>query len=213
MLPLASRAAREVEQRLFDLVGLSERLMLQRYLQERRRAKGPLVFITQATMIKNAAADRLLDADDEVLLREWASCRPRAEPAESRLTLSRGNNVALRWEPLLDGGAHVGAVLRLKPIRDGDSGRPPRRDSRPTFGWDSLTGAERTVIDLVTEGLTNREAAERLFLSRHTVGFHLRSIFSKLGVTSRVELTRVAIEHDPARYSPSLRLLAIPGSS
>jgi DNA-binding NarL/FixJ family response regulator len=55
------------------------------------------------------------------------------------------------------------------------------------------------VIDLVADGLTNREAGERLFLSHHTVGFHLRSIFNKLGVSSRVELTRVAFDHEAGR--------------
>src|ERR1700737_3467275 len=54
MLPLARRAAREIEQRLVDAAGVSERLMLQRFLRDRRRAKGPLVFITQRTMITNA---------------------------------------------------------------------------------------------------------------------------------------------------------------
>jgi DNA-binding CsgD family transcriptional regulator len=47
------------------------------------------------------------------------------------------------------------------------------------------------VIDLVAQGLTNREAGERLFLSHHTIGYHLRSIFTKLGVHSRVELARL----------------------
>jgi DNA-binding NarL/FixJ family response regulator len=55
------------------------------------------------------------------------------------------------------------------------------------------------VIALVADGLTNREAGERLFLSHHTVGFHLRSIFCKLGVNSRVELTRASFEHDAER--------------
>ena len=72
MLPLATRAAREIEQRLVDAAGVSERLVLQRFLQERRRAKGPLVFVTGGTMIANAAADRLIEADDEPLLRDCA---------------------------------------------------------------------------------------------------------------------------------------------
>jgi DNA-binding CsgD family transcriptional regulator len=54
-----------------------------------------------------------------------------------------------------------------------------------------LTPTEHSVAELVAEGLTNRQIAERLFLSRHTVGFHLRSIFRKLSVTSRVDLTRL----------------------
>jgi DNA-binding CsgD family transcriptional regulator len=69
---------------------------------------------------------------------------------------------------------------------------------RPDAGWAALTDAELAVARLVAEGLTNREAAERLFISPHTVSSHLRHVFAKLGVNSRVELTRLAGEHDRA---------------
>jgi DNA-binding CsgD family transcriptional regulator len=65
---------------------------------------------------------------------------------------------------------------------------------RPAFGWDSLTDTERRVADLVAEGLSNRQAANRLFLSTHTVAFHLRHIFCKLGISSRVQLARLTAE-------------------
>ena len=72
------------------------------------------------------------------------------------------------------------------------------RTDHPDWGWASLTEAERRVAAAVAEGLTNRQAAERLFLSRHTVDFHLRQIFLKLGIRSRVELTRLVVqEPDP----------------
>lgn len=67
---------------------------------------------------------------------------------------------------------------------------------RPARGWGSLTDSELAVARLVAEGLTNREAAERLFVSPHTVNSHLRHAFTKLGVTSRVELSRLVGEHD-----------------
>jgi DNA-binding CsgD family transcriptional regulator len=69
------------------------------------------------------------------------------------------------------------------------------RADRPASGWESLTDSERRVADAVAEGLTNRQAGERLFLSRHTVDFHLRQIFLKLGIRSRVELTRLVVQH------------------
>jgi DNA-binding CsgD family transcriptional regulator len=59
-------------------------------------------------------------------------------------------------------------------------------------GWPALTAAEKAVAQLVAEGLTNREVAERLFVSPHTVNSHLRHIFTKLGINSRVELARMA---------------------
>jgi DNA-binding CsgD family transcriptional regulator len=63
---------------------------------------------------------------------------------------------------------------------------------RPERGWSAMTDSETAVARLVAEGLTNREVAERLFISPHTVGGHLRNIFTKLGVRSRVELARIA---------------------
>src|ERR1700750_1278326 len=63
---------------------------------------------------------------------------------------------------------------------------------RPAFGWDSLTDTERTITDLVAQGLSNRQVASRVFWITHTVAFHLRHVFWKLGVTSRVQLARMA---------------------
>jgi ATP/maltotriose-dependent transcriptional regulator MalT len=71
----------------------------------------------------------------------------------------------------------------------------PRR-STATSGWDSLSESELRVVPLVAEGLTNRAIAERLFLSVHTVNTHLRHVFAKLGINSRVELTRFLMEHE-----------------
>jgi DNA-binding CsgD family transcriptional regulator len=65
---------------------------------------------------------------------------------------------------------------------------------RPALGWDSLTDAERRVADLVARGHSNKEIADRLFMSHRTVGSHLYRIFPKLNVRSRVELTRLVIE-------------------
>ena len=71
-----------------------------------------------------------------------------------------------------------------------------RRRERPVSGWESLTETERSVADLVAQGLTNRQAADRMFLSPHTIDFHLRQIFRKLEIDSRVSLTRLTIERD-----------------
>ncbi|HJR25604.1 MAG TPA: response regulator transcription factor, partial [Acidimicrobiales bacterium] len=59
---------------------------------------------------------------------------------------------------------------------------------RPAHGWASLTPTEQQVVDLVVEGLTNPQIAERLFVSRGTVRTHLSHIFPKLGVATRSEL-------------------------
>ena len=57
-------------------------------------------------------------------------------------------------------------------------------------GWASLTGTEHAGYDLVAQGLTNRQTAEQMFISEHTVAFHLRQVFRKLNIRSRVELAR-----------------------
>jgi DNA-binding CsgD family transcriptional regulator len=67
-----------------------------------------------------------------------------------------------------------------------------------TSGWAAMTTSELTVARLVAEGLTNREVAERLFVSPHTVNTHLRHVFSKLGINSRVELARLARDYEMA---------------
>jgi DNA-binding CsgD family transcriptional regulator len=67
-----------------------------------------------------------------------------------------------------------------------------------TEGWGALTASELSVARLVAEGLTNREVAERLFVSPHTVNSHLRHVFTKLGINSRVELARLANDNEMA---------------
>lgn len=68
-----------------------------------------------------------------------------------------------------------------------------RSAARPKLGWPSLTPSERDVVGLVAEGLSNRQIAERLFLSRYTVETHLKHVFAKLMVESRVELAALAV--------------------
>src|SRR5258708_21924018 len=58
-----------------------------------------------------------------------------------------------------------------------------------------LTAREVEVLRLAAQGLSYAQIAERLIISARTVDAHLRSIYGKLGVTSRTEATRVAREH------------------
>ncbi len=67
---------------------------------------------------------------------------------------------------------------------------------RAEKGWASMTDSELAVARRVAQGLTNREVAEQLFVSPHTVSSHLRSIFAKLDINSRLALARIAAEHD-----------------
>ncbi len=87
-----------------------------------------------------------------------------------------------------EGGGDRGDEARRQSGEDPGKGRPE------TPGWSSLTESELRIADLVTEGLTNVQIAEAMFLSRHTVDFHLRQLFRKFGVRSRVQLARLVIE-------------------
>ena len=65
----------------------------------------------------------------------------------------------------------------------------PITENSPT--WSILSPSQRAVAELVARGLTNREVAEELYMSRHTVGSHLRVVFQKFNVDSRVKLARL----------------------
>jgi DNA-binding CsgD family transcriptional regulator len=69
------------------------------------------------------------------------------------------------------------------------SGETARRREPSTI--DQLTPQEIQIIRFVAQGATNKEVAARLFLSPRTIDYHLRKIFAKLGLTSRVELSRL----------------------
>ena len=71
----------------------------------------------------------------------------------------------------------------------------PRTPDRGRDLWLSLTDSERRVAGMVACGMTNRIIAERLTVSPHTIDAHLKHIYPKLDIHSRVELTVMAIRH------------------
>jgi transcriptional regulator of acetoin/glycerol metabolism len=184
MLPLARRAAREIEERLLDETGFAERVMMRRFLRERSAGKHPMLVANARVVITNTAAERLVRPEDEPLVRHHAErVVTTASTAVVEIELANGRTAVLRCEPIFDGSVVVGAVMHLD-----DDGAA--RAGRQSLGIAGLTDTERAISDLVAEGLTNRQIAERVFVSRHTVDFHLRAIFRKMDVTSRIDLTR-----------------------
>jgi NarL family two-component system response regulator LiaR len=77
--------------------------------------------------------------------------------------------------------------------------------TRPPEPEYELTSREMDVLTLLVDGLNNPEIAERLSISRSTVKTHVSNILKKLGVTSRVEAVRLAIERKLVEYPPSDR--------
>lgn len=66
--------------------------------------------------------------------------------------------------------------------------------AQPQIAGEQLTDRERDVLSCMVEGLSNNEIAEKLVVSLGTVKFHISNIFHKLGVNSRVEAVKLAIE-------------------
>jgi predicted ATPase/class 3 adenylate cyclase/DNA-binding CsgD family transcriptional regulator len=89
--------------------------------------------------------------------------------------------------------AEGAALSANEAIAYAQRGRGERK--RPTIGWASLTPAELEVVRLVGEGLANKDIATRLFVSPRTVQSHLTHVYTKLGVTSRVQLAQEAARH------------------
>jgi NarL family two-component system response regulator YdfI len=76
--------------------------------------------------------------------------------------------------------------------------RPREADTAPEFGEqlvERLTPREIEVLQLLSEGLGNKEIAGRLNISEHTAKFHVASIMGKLGATSRTEAVTLGIRH------------------
>jgi DNA-binding CsgD family transcriptional regulator len=208
MLPFAKRAAWEIEQRLLDGASAIERMLHERFLDARRRVKGPVAVVSPHGVMANTAAARMLDPLDHAQLWEYAT-HAMSGRWPSGTAFGETGVVIAASEPIHDGDACVGALVRLGVPSAGNGAvgdADPPASSRAQFGWGSLTASERSIADLVAEGLTNREVGARLFLSPHTVDAHLRHIFRKLDIRSRVELARMVAEHTttPESLDPDL---------
>jgi predicted ATPase/class 3 adenylate cyclase/DNA-binding CsgD family transcriptional regulator len=89
-----------------------------------------------------------------------------------------------------DAWAEGAALSTEEAIAYARRGRGERK--RPASGWESLTPAELDVVRLVCEGLGNKHIATRLFVSPKTVQTHLSHVYTKLGLSSRVQLVQEA---------------------
>ncbi len=68
-------------------------------------------------------------------------------------------------------------------------------ETQPVLSQDfSLTDRERQVVALVSAGFTNKDIAQKLGISKHTVKHHIANIFDKLGVFNRLELLLFALD-------------------
>ncbi|MEU5217378.1 AAA family ATPase [Streptomyces sp. NPDC020807] len=139
-------------------------------------------------------AVRLFEDSPRVLARASA-----LEDAGRRLAATRRSEAVPYFETGLALWERAGAERDVARVRRRLRAAGVRKRPAPAgadHAWPELTAAETRVVRLVARGLTNRQAAEELSLSPHTVGSHLRRAFTKVDVTSRAELTRLVRQRD-----------------
>lgn len=128
---------------------------------------------------------------------------------------------SFKEQELVHGALQAGAIGYLlknvsteelaSAIRAAHAGRPTlapeaaqalisaaRKPETPKF---DLTDREKEVLNLMVDGLSNPQIAACLFVSRSTIKFHVSSILSKLGVSSRTEAVALAIEQQLVKRS------------
>ena len=134
---------------------------------------------------QEAHAARLLAAADRTRADLGCPRPPVDEAAHEELAGRLRADFEHEWSAgaALEPDEAVGYARRSRGSRD-----------RPLSGWASLTPAERDVVKLAVEGLSNPDIGARLFMSRHTVKTHLSHVYAKLGVANRTELAAVTTE-------------------
>lgn len=167
----------------------------ERFVEARRRTRGRLVCVNDDDLLPNAAASRVVEEHDRELLWAWAQQSIISGHASTLVRLG-DRELSARCEALYENGEIIGALIRIDADRPADKETSVRLPS--CLGWESLTEAELGVAQLVADGLTNREIGARLFMSHHTVDSHLRQIFRKLEISSRIELTRIVVRRESA---------------
>jgi two-component system, NarL family, response regulator LiaR len=125
----------------------------------------------------------------------------RASPATEVIALTSAHDGALVNEALEAGAIsflmkNVSAFELAQAIRPAAAATALVQRVRQSGGLGSdLSEREREVLQLVAQGRSNAEIAEALSISRSTVKFHVSSICSKLGVSSRAEAIALAYQH------------------
>ena len=123
-------------------------------------------------------------------------------PFEAALTrLLLANALRDREASVAEAGDALAAFEALGAAREADAAAALLRSLGAAAarggaaGADALTRREREVLELLGEGLSNRELAERLFLTRKTIEHHVHGVLSKLGLRNRAEAAAYAVRH------------------
>jgi non-specific serine/threonine protein kinase len=117
-----------------------------------------------------------------------------AEIRKSGADTARGALGEERFDTLVGHGYAVSLSVALAVAKGEAPAGPTAGVAEPAAGVKALTRREREVAELVADGLGNREIAERLYLSKRTVDSHVEHVFTKLGFSSRAQLTAWVVE-------------------
>jgi DNA-binding CsgD family transcriptional regulator len=117
-----------------------------------------------------------------------------AEIRKSSVDTARGALGEERFDALAGQGYTASLSVALAVARGEAAARPPAVTAEPRTGAKPLTRREREIAELVADGLGNRDIAERLYLSKRTVDSHVEHVFTKLGFSSRAQLTAWVLE-------------------
>ncbi len=125
------------------------------------------------------------------LLDIGSALRRQRQPAAARGPLRRALDLARASgaRPLAEHAEHELRAAGARPRRDRITGR------------DALTASERRVAELAIGGLTNRQIAETLFITRRTVESHLEHVFRKLGIHARSDLQKALSEPENGQWT------------
>ncbi len=104
---------------------------------------------------------------------------------------SSGSRLSRALDAILEGLVVIDADLAE------DALRPPER---PLGSHETLTPRELEVVELLASGLSNKEIADRLSVSFHTIKFHVNAILGKLGASSRAEAVALAAKAGLLRF-------------
>ncbi len=133
------------------------------------------------------ALDRSLAAGDGATAGELTDALSRVDAVRGEIGESRaGKQTSAAIPP--QGGAAVAPPPVTPPAPAAGPGAPAPGRTEGDAGWQLLTAREREVAELVASGLTNKEIAARLFVSKRTVDAHLEHILAKLCYVSRVQI-------------------------
>jgi DNA-binding CsgD family transcriptional regulator/tetratricopeptide (TPR) repeat protein len=142
--------------------------------------------------------DRRYEVADQHLCAALDLATACAAPYERALTLLARARLYLATGRAVAAGQALDEVVTICQPLGAQPALAEAREMRRTLDEPqqagSLSNRELDVLALVAEGLTDREVAVRLYISPRTVNQHLRSIYNKLGVSSRTAATRLAME-------------------